>query len=230
MGYRHMCRLFSGPPLAKIKSLTGFDWFMRIDTDSFLLGPVEVDLFSHAAANNVKYGWLGAYMDQEYFVTGLWETTRQWMKTEGLSEKELNQWLEPHLKMQKKMKEDDAPAVTSRGTSQTEESATSDELAVAAAFTDGDYDDVRFCFATNFFLIKTDWMTSPLFARYHKWLDDAEGFYRYRWGDACVHFLAVASMLDRQEETYRYNHDVPYWHQGTVLMPEYPGYFSNSNF
>ena len=43
------------------------------------------------------------------------------------------------------------------------------------------------------------------------------GFYLYRWGDACVHMLAVAALLPREEVIYLKS--ISYWHQGSVLLP-----------
>jgi hypothetical protein len=48
-------------------------------------------------------------------------------------------------------------------------------------------------------------------------LDATGGFYLYRWGDACVHMLAVAALLPRRAVLRL--RTVPYWHQGTVLLP-----------
>eukprot|EP00966_Prymnesium_polylepis_P096842 2243678-Prymnesium_polylepis.2 len=46
------------------------------------------------------------------------------------------------------------------------------------------------CFATNCFVARRAWFTSEPYASYFRAVDAAGGFYRYRWGDACVHMLA----------------------------------------
>ena len=52
---------------------------------------------------------------------------------------------------------------------------------------------------------------------YFKVVDRAGGFYTHRWGDACVHMLGVAALLPK-EATLRLK-GLPYWHQGTVVLP-----------
>ena len=73
------------------------------------------------------------------------------------------------------------------------------------------------CFATNCFLARTAWFRSAAYTRFFDRLDRAGGFYVHRWGDACVHMLAVAALLPT-ERTLRL-HTLPYWHQGTVVLP-----------
>jgi hypothetical protein len=79
------------------------------------------------------------------------------------------------------------------------------------------WDDARMCFATNCFLARRDWFTSAQYQRYFGALDAAGGFYTDRWGDACVHMLAVAAMLPRAAVLRL--RSLAYWHQGTVILP-----------
>jgi len=79
------------------------------------------------------------------------------------------------------------------------------------------WDDARMCFATNCFLARRDWFTSAQYQRYFGALDAAGGFYTDRWGDACVHMLAVAAMLPRAAVLQL--RSLAYWHQGTVILP-----------
>lgn len=56
ISYRHMCRfffvkLFQHPALAQYK------FYMRLDTHSKILGPIEFDIFSWMEQNNKKYGF-----------------------------------------------------------------------------------------------------------------------------------------------------------------------------
>ena len=97
MGYRHMCRFFTGPPLADHVALDGFDWLLRIDTDSFLLGPLTADPIAALADGNRKYGWVGAFKDEKYYVTGLWPLTMKWMAANRLPWANVDKWLEPHI-------------------------------------------------------------------------------------------------------------------------------------
>ena len=78
-------------------------------------------------------------------------------------------------------------------------------------------------------MVDVKWLKSPEVRSYFKALDDSGGFYRYRWGDACTHFMMASALLDKETEVLRLSKHIPYWHQGSVLMPEYPGLFHNVN-
>ena len=73
------------------------------------------------------------------------------------------------------------------------------------------------CLATNCFIARRAWFASPPYTDYFEALDRSGGFYTYRWGDACVHMLAVAALLP-PEQVLRLK-TLPYWHQGTVVLP-----------
>jgi len=209
-GYRHMCRFFSGPPLAAIPALQAYNFLMRFDTDSFLLGPVESDPIREMRDGQYVYGWIGAFADQPYFTTGLWAATKAWLlssdgaaalaadgkRTPDAALASVHTWIEKQLE------------IKSEGS--------------------GDWDTVQFCFATNIFVVDTRWWRGRTYRAFFDALDDNGGIYRHRWGDACIHFLAVAALLDRDNDVVRVA--MPYFHQGTVILPEYPGLFSNGNF
>ena len=73
------------------------------------------------------------------------------------------------------------------------------------------------CFATNCFLARRSWFLSDEYLAYFRALDAAGGFYIYRWGDACVHMLAVAALLPLNRVLHLTS--LAYWHQGTVILP-----------
>jgi hypothetical protein len=228
MGYRHMCRFFSGPPLARLPALRHYDYLVRVDTDSFFLGPVLDDPIQLMRQGAFKYGWLGAFMDQTYFTTGLWRETEAWIESNRLWEdvngsgggdgsgdggvrersarrmralQSVRGWIAHQLDIFR-------PDDPERGT----------------------WDDVRYCFATNFFAVDLAWWRSEEYASFFEQLDRAGGFYRHRWGDACVHFLAAAVLLDKESEVVRFPGLMPYWHQGSVLNPEYRGLWSYAQY
>jgi alpha 1,2-mannosyltransferase len=86
-GYNHMCRFFAGE-IFKHPALVEYAHYCRLDTDSFLLAPIAYDLFEFAEANGVHYGFLNdAIVDHPEFVTGLWDTVRQFgIATENIPE------------------------------------------------------------------------------------------------------------------------------------------------
>lgn len=80
------------------------------------------------------------------------------------------------------------------------------------------WDNNPMCFATNCFLARRAWFADGPFRDYFDALDQTGGFYMYRWGDACVHMLGVAALLP-PERTLHLTQTLPYWHQGTVVLP-----------
>lgn len=80
MGYRHMCRFYGGqifnhPALAKYR------WYMRLDSDSFVVSKIQRDPFKVMRENDYQY----AFMEREEYdapwaCEGLWDTTKQFIK------------------------------------------------------------------------------------------------------------------------------------------------------
>ena len=70
-------------------------------------------------------------------------------------------------------------------------------------------------FYTNFEISRVDFWRSASYARFFQDVDRAGGIYLRRWGDAPIHFLAVAALLkDEQLEAF----SIPYWHQYYVHL------------
>lgn len=228
IGYRHMCRFFSGPPLAHLPAFAAYDWLLRLDTDSFLLGPVLDDPFQIMAQRQIKYGWIGAFMDQAYFTTSLWHETKHWVQSNAI-------WHHSHLFNRSGINSQTTLKFLSM------ESRPRDRRALDSVYNwiynqleifkpenprNGSWDDIRYCFASNFFVVDLKWWRSDELHSYFSHLDSTGGFYRYRWGDACVQFLMAAIFLERETEVTRFSNLFPYWHQGSVIDPERKGFFS----
>ena len=57
MGYRHMCRFFAGD-IFNNDIIQQYDYYMRLDTDSFILSPLNFDIFDWAKDNKCFYGYI----------------------------------------------------------------------------------------------------------------------------------------------------------------------------
>ena len=97
VGYRHMCRFFSGT-MFNYPLLEPYDWFWRLDSDSFILRPITVDPFRRLLEGRHVYGYMALGREDEYLTTGLWEATRSYMRSIGITRPPplLQQHLEPH--------------------------------------------------------------------------------------------------------------------------------------
>lgn len=89
MGYRHMCRFFAGE-IFNHPAIQKYDWYMRLDSDSFLLSDIRYDIFERMAANNQKYGYMAEYdNDSPETTKGFFDTTMRYFKDNGVDTKNL---------------------------------------------------------------------------------------------------------------------------------------------
>jgi hypothetical protein len=74
IGYRHMCRFFSGE-MYKFDILRQYDYYLRLDTDSFIHTPLNYNIFEWAKNNDCYYGFIApaVQQDNEKVVEGLWD-------------------------------------------------------------------------------------------------------------------------------------------------------------
>jgi hypothetical protein len=73
IGYRHMCRLFSGE-IFKHPKIKEYDNYLRLDTDSYI-HKIDFDLFDFVEKNKIYYGYIeqGVQYDEPGVTKGLWE-------------------------------------------------------------------------------------------------------------------------------------------------------------
>ena len=78
LGYRGMCRLFSGE-LYKLDIIQEYDYYMRLDTDSFV-ERMNYDVFKYVKENDCKYGYIepAVQIDNPKVVLGLWDCVGDW--------------------------------------------------------------------------------------------------------------------------------------------------------
>ena len=77
MGYRHMGRFFSGE-MYKNELIKQYDYYLRLDNDSFIESPLGYDLFDWAVETNCFFGYIpaGVISDHPAIYDGLWEYTQ----------------------------------------------------------------------------------------------------------------------------------------------------------
>jgi len=84
MGYRHMCRFHSGG-IYTDQRLLKYDWYWRLDSDSYLLAPIDYDPFEKMAQNGYEYAFMrDEDKDLERVTEGLWDTTKDFMDKNGI--------------------------------------------------------------------------------------------------------------------------------------------------
>lgn len=170
IGYRHMCRFFSGI-IFHHPALKEYDYYWRLDADSFLLDKINYDVFQFMQERYLEYGYINIFKDEPGVVQGLWETTKKYIEDNNIKPKFLHKF-------------------TSNGV----------------------WD--RSYYYTNFEISNLDFWRSDEFMNYFEYLDRSGGIYKYRWGDAPIHLLAVSIFIP-EEHVHKFS-DIPYQHQGFI--------------
>lgn len=79
LGYRHMCRFFSGE-IFHNPYLTKYKYIWRLDTDSYILSKIEYNVFDKLKQNNAIYGYVNIQHDHPGVIKGLWECSEEYFK------------------------------------------------------------------------------------------------------------------------------------------------------
>lgn len=94
IGYRHMCRFFSGE-LFKHKSMKKFDWYWRLDSDSFIHSEIKYDIFKFMDEEGYIYGYLGTTTKEgARVVEGLWSLTKEFILINEIQPKFLHRYID----------------------------------------------------------------------------------------------------------------------------------------
>lgn len=82
IGYRHMCNFFAGE-LYKESILDNYDYYMRLDTDSFILREVKENIFDKMKNLNAFYGFIAQAIqsDNPKVTIGLRECVKEFLDT-----------------------------------------------------------------------------------------------------------------------------------------------------
>lgn len=112
IGYRHMCRLFSGE-IYKDSFFDNVNYLMRLDTDSFFNKELSFDLFKYMQDNDLIYATFRENKDLDYVCEGLFDCVKDFLNINNI-DKELkcinyNGTVETHIEISnmKKIKNSD---------------------------------------------------------------------------------------------------------------------------
>ena len=84
MGYRSMCRWYSGRVFDALESM-GYEWVLRIDDDSGFPEPVYYNIVQELEAGGFEYGYRNfGGPDAEEVTRGLAEASAFWMVTQSI--------------------------------------------------------------------------------------------------------------------------------------------------
>ena len=77
IGYRHMCRFYSGF-FFRHKLTLKYDYYMRLDSDSGLPCQFTQDPFEKLHRKEIKYGFILASNEHKFVIPKLWSTIKNW--------------------------------------------------------------------------------------------------------------------------------------------------------
>jgi alpha 1,2-mannosyltransferase len=92
--YMHMCRFFSGE-IYKHNALKNYDWYWRLDSDSYIRSPIKYDIFNVMERKGFEHGYLETSIkDSPKFVIGLWDLTKEFIQKNNIQPTFLKKYLD----------------------------------------------------------------------------------------------------------------------------------------
>ena len=86
LGYRHMCGFFAGAMYNEY-ILQKYDYYCRLDTDSFILRKIGFDIFEKMAGGNYIYGYMrdAVQLDNPAVIRDLWTSVEKYANSQNKS-------------------------------------------------------------------------------------------------------------------------------------------------
>lgn len=165
IGYRAMCRLYSGR-LQNHGMLRDFQYYMRLDDDSFFTSDLSFDPFVKMKTMKLQYAYRRQAQDS-WGIKRMWELALPYMNAES-------------LRNMRQMGMISGPEYTG-----------------AQPY-------------NNFHVASVEMFQRPTWQRYMRDTERAFGFFKYRFGDANVHAIAMGMLLQPKEVDVWNN--LPYAH------------------
>lgn len=187
--YHHMCRFYSGK-FYTLKALREYKWYWRIEPDVEFYCALTYDPFVEMAKHEKVYGFTVALPKEPATCPGLFRAVADWKEEQDYRTTELwkamvsPSWLPWPIR----------------------------KMMSGLGHRDGRGDGWNLChYWSNFEIASLDFFRSNAYQDLFERLDERGGFYEERWGDAPVHSLALAMLLDSHKvhhfEDIGYRHD-----------------------
>lgn len=188
--YRNMCHFNSGF-FFKQKKLLEYDWYFRVEPNVQYLCDFQYDPFKLLRTNNKQYGFVTAIHEYENTIPGLWDTVVKFMD-------QYPELIHPNNSLD---------FITSKDIDVNHFR----ELPPSSS-------DYNMChFWSNFEIGNLNFWRSQPYQTYFDFLDRAGGFYYERWGDAPVHSIGLALLMDKNQ--IHHFEDLGYYHPPYMACP-----------
>uniref|UniRef100_A0A0L0NWL0 Mannosyltransferase n=1 Tax=Candidozyma auris TaxID=498019 RepID=A0A0L0NWL0_CANAR len=187
--YRNMCHFNSGY-FYRQKRLLNFEWYFRVEPDVEYMCDFQYDPFTVLRENKKVYGFVLALPDYENTIPTLWPTVEEFIR-------KYPQYLHPNNAY---------------------DFLTTNETDVFFGVENPTNHLYNMChFWSNFEIANLNFFRGEAYGAYFDHLDKSGGFYYERWGDAPVHTIGLALLLDRDE--IHHFEDIGYYHAPYMGCP-----------
>ncbi|CCK69373.1 mannosyltransferase YUR1 KNAG_0C02620 [Huiozyma naganishii CBS 8797] len=171
--YRNMCRFNSGY-FFRQKILDDYDYYFRVEPDVRYFCDFPYDPFRIMREQQKIYGFVISLYEYENTIESLWDAVSEYIEKDGGHDIDMNS--NSYNFLTDKSKIGMYEPVT------------------------GSHSDYNLChFWSNFEIGDLNFFRSEKYIKFFEHLDAKGGFYYERWGDAPVHSIAVALLLNKDE-------------------------------
>lgn len=183
--YRNMCHFNSGY-FFRQELVLKYDYYFRVEPGVEYFCDFQMDPFKFMRENKKKYSFVVSLYEYPATIKTLWETVEDFL----------------HIHPEYLHENSSIEFITDKGPS-------------GGQYLDLGNSPYNMChFWSNFEIGDLNFFRSKEYMDYFEFLSTAGGFYYERWGDAPVHSIAAAILLDKEEihhfEDIGYNH-VPFY-------------------
>ncbi|KAK3692320.1 nucleotide-diphospho-sugar transferase [Podospora appendiculata] len=187
--YHHMCRFYSGK-FYTLKALQQYKWYWRIEPDVDFHCSITYDPFVEMAKHDKVYGFTISLPEEPMTCPSLFREIADWKEEHNIPTTELwkatvtASWVPwPFRSWMSRFRHRDKAG-----------------------------DGWSLChYWSNFEIANMDFFRDRKYQDLYEHLDKTRGFYEERWGDAAVHSLALAMLLNSDQvhhfEDFGYRHD-----------------------
>lgn len=178
-GYRMMCRWYS-VLIYDYLNRCGYEWYMRMDEDSFIYSKIEYDMFEYMEAHNKQYAYRMATYDHLEVWDGFAETVQQYIKNKKVTPTFLYDYCRPQ----------------------------NIDGMFTGCPQDHDYRGITyppgtgwtgFGYYNNFLIGKLSFFLSPPVQDFLWYMDRTGGNFIYRWNDLVTQSVAVQLFLPKTQ-------------------------------
>lgn len=188
--YRNMCHFNLGH-FYRQERLLNYRYYFRVEPDVEYMCDFMYDPFEVLRTTNKTYGFVISIPEYQDTIPTLWPVVEEFMEKHS-------EHLHPNNALD---------FITTNDT---------DVFFHTHALLDSQYNMCHFWL--NFEIADLDFFRGPAYSAYFDHLDKAGGFYYERWGDAPVHLIGVALLLDK--DAIHHFEDIGYYHAPYMSCPQ----------